>query len=340
MLKNETVFIVGAGASDEFGLPVGAKLQAEIASLLRFRFGGELSRRLVSGDPGIYELLRHQYGAQQLGDYMRAAEHVSDAIPLSHSIDNFLDTHHHDARVIDVGKIAIAKCILDAERGSTLWIDRSNKGNDIDLSALASTWIGRLFVAMQEGLRAEYAERFFDKAAFVVFNYDRCVEQYFLRALMRYFRFSEERAAAIVNGAIILHPYGTLGYLPSLKSIPQAVEFGYESCSFVEIAKGIRTYTEIADQDVIDQIRRTIAKAETICFLGFAYQQQNMDLITPKNGSSAKTVMGTAFEMSEFALGSVRSQLGPRLQLNGETVYLDPLKCGEFIRKFDRAFRV
>jgi hypothetical protein len=43
-----------------------------------------------------------------------------------------------DERIAQVGKLAIAACILKAEKRSTLYVDRSNLYNKLDLLAAES----------------------------------------------------------------------------------------------------------------------------------------------------------------------------------------------------------
>jgi hypothetical protein len=56
MFKTKTLFIVGAGASREFGLPTGAELKAQIAHLLDIRYEHGFSQE--SGDRLITEALK------------------------------------------------------------------------------------------------------------------------------------------------------------------------------------------------------------------------------------------------------------------------------------------
>lgn len=56
MVNNQTVFVLGAGASNEVGLPTGAELKRQIGELLDIRF--ERGHQMLSGDVLIYEALR------------------------------------------------------------------------------------------------------------------------------------------------------------------------------------------------------------------------------------------------------------------------------------------
>lgn len=55
MFRAKTVFVIGAGASIEVGLPIGAELLRQIVGLTRFTF--ELSRR-KTGDEFIFNALK------------------------------------------------------------------------------------------------------------------------------------------------------------------------------------------------------------------------------------------------------------------------------------------
>jgi len=94
MFRRDTVFIVGAGASSEVGLPVGSKLATLISDLMRFEFDfGQMTK----GDGEIFAAWdRHFLDNDKLNEHMRAARRLSDGIFLVKSIDDFLHIHEHD----------------------------------------------------------------------------------------------------------------------------------------------------------------------------------------------------------------------------------------------------
>ena len=49
-------------------------------------------------------------------DYYQAAIRIREAMPLAPSIDNFIDSHRDDKKIAQLGKVAIATCILRAEK--------------------------------------------------------------------------------------------------------------------------------------------------------------------------------------------------------------------------------
>ena len=56
VLQSKTLFVVGAGASNEAGLPTGNELKATIAESLAIKFDNGF--RQTAGDPQITEALR------------------------------------------------------------------------------------------------------------------------------------------------------------------------------------------------------------------------------------------------------------------------------------------
>ena len=104
------MFVVGAGASKEFGLPVGAELAMKISEKLNVLFD-DFGTKIFSGDRDLFYNVTRTH-SQEMSLYQKAAWLIRDGIILAHSIDDFLDVHQHNERVVNYGKAAIAKCIL------------------------------------------------------------------------------------------------------------------------------------------------------------------------------------------------------------------------------------
>ncbi len=180
MPSGKTVFIIGAGASAEVGLPTGFQLKNKIAELLTFIFPGGSSPS--SGDLCIYEAIKRHVRARginlnEVNDHLRAAQHISKALPQAISIDNLMDSLNGDEFIELVGKLAIARSILMAEQESKLYIIKQNVLKDrLRLRELESTWYGSFFKLLFENCRkVDIADRL-KSVVFIVFNYDRCLE--------------------------------------------------------------------------------------------------------------------------------------------------------------------
>jgi hypothetical protein len=289
MFSKSTAFIVGAGASAELNLPLGDNLAKRISAKLDIRFERGFEP-VGTGDLDLFSQItknRQQY----TNEFQQAGWRIRDGILLSRSIDDFLDLHRNDPRVKLYGKAAIVHSILEAEHDSKLYFDR-NKGDCFSPAKLSNTWPVKFMQMLTPGIPKENVREVFDKVAFIIFNYDRCIEFFLLNALQTIYGIREQDAESIVDDLEIIHPYGV---------IDPTVQFGAARANWVQLADGIKTYTEqVSAGDVVNRINAIIDRFEHIVFLGFAYHDQNMLLLKPsKELSASKSIFGTAFGMSD-----------------------------------------
>lgn len=141
MLRQRTLFVVGAGASKEFGLPLGSELAGGIASALNYdmdHFG-----RMQGGNSEVLRALQRECrdNNENGSAFAVACRRICDAIPHHNSIDNLIDNHADEPRVALCGKLAIAHQILAGERNSSLYVNPSNVYNEIGFNRVADTWL-------------------------------------------------------------------------------------------------------------------------------------------------------------------------------------------------------
>jgi hypothetical protein len=289
MFKKNTVFIVGAGASSELDLPLGGDLAKRISTKMDIWFERGFEQ-VGTGDLALFNQItsnRQKY----TNEFQAAGRLIKDGILLSRSIDDFLDLHRNDPRVRLYGKAAIVQCILEAERGSKLYFDRNN-GISFTPAKLSDTWLLKFMQMLTPGIPKENVREIFNNLSFIVFNYDRCIEVFLLNALQTVYGIREQEANSIIDDLEIIHPYGV---------IDPSVQFGTTRANWVQLADGIKTYTEqVGAGDVVNRIRGIIDRAGHIVFLGFAYHDQNMVLLKPaEEWSASKSIFGTAFGMSD-----------------------------------------
>jgi len=111
-MSNKTVFVVGAGASEEANLPTGDGLKTEIAKLLDIQFDHVFGEKLQSGDHKIVQALRfvvqrNNRSRRDISPFLEEVWHIRDALPLAISIDNFIDAHRDNEKITLCGKLAI-----------------------------------------------------------------------------------------------------------------------------------------------------------------------------------------------------------------------------------------
>lgn len=344
----KTVFVVGAGASFEFGLPIGNELKKQIGKALAFEVG---SYRFGpgKGDEYLYEILQ-SYAHYNAGNHIDqqklflAAIHINSAIVLAPSIDNFIHVHNGNSAVELCGKLAIAHLILRAEAKSKLRFPSETVFKP-RLDFVDETWIVSLLKLICEDCNLEKLPERLSSISFIVFNYDRCIEHFIYHAIQLYYGITAPETAAILNSVKFFHPYGVVGKLPwqSTPGIEQSVDFGGNPTrdEFVKIAREIKTFTEGTDNEGSDviAIRSSMAQAERIVFLGFAYHRLNVELLlgpAAPERERTRRVIGTAYGMSDDDARLVRDDLEQRLFAPSLAVRND-VTCVKLFHEYSRA---
>lgn len=306
----KTPLVIGAGASQEVGLPTGKQLTETIASKLNIKF--EFYKQ-TSGDHQIVQALQHQMrasgGSENIDRYIWASGRICSAMPQAASIDRFIDDHRGDKEIEVCGKLAITQAILEAEKGSLMSVGPQSQPRSINFDNIKKKWFNKFWSLITAPKDSAVDEM--KKISFIVFNYDRCLEYFLFHALQNYYGFSDDIAAACVNSLEIYHPYGTVGHLPWQKG-PNTVDFGATATpiELASLSTQIKTFTErVEDTSTVDAMHEAVRSAETIVFLGFAFHQQNVDLIKPGGETAAKQAFSTTKGVSDSGIPVVRQQM-------------------------------
>ncbi|WP_126177143.1 hypothetical protein [Tsuneonella rigui] len=308
MFKSPTVFVVGAGASAEAGLPLGGELTSKIASLLNLSV--EYGHQLSKGDAVIYHGLRELVDRRDWGQnsFIGSARSVAEAMDLAQSIDTFLESHGKNREFVQLGKMGIVRAIQAAERDSKLKpLDGGHK--PFVLTNLAATWYYSLARQLFSGVPADEPVRAFDNVSFVIFNYDRCLQTFLVRAAEVYFRLTRPQAEQLIAGVKMLHPYGSLGSI--FEGARGRVPYAPAELDILAAAERIRTFSE--SSICANEIGALVEWAETVVFLGFGFHDQNVELFNIAEGRmeefQPKRVFATTKGMSPSDEEIVKSQL-------------------------------
>ena len=287
----KVVFVVGAGASVGFGLPVGETLLKRVSALTHFRFDDW--GRPTQGDMQIWDALQKP-DRNETRAYAEAAKKLSDTAELTLSVDDLLKSFDENQRLVEIGKLAVAKVILDAEREGSLGKISNGEGHD-GLGQLSDSWIYQLFRHIRTTVHDNERAGIFSRFAVINFNYDRCIEQFLFIALQRAFHIDVSQAADALESLHIIHPYGSLGALDWSRA-HGAIPYGAKSSQvkLPDVAKGLRTYTEQKkgglEQDIISDV---IKRCNMIVFLGFGFHPQNMAILQRPDTGSLERVFAT-----------------------------------------------
>jgi hypothetical protein len=334
-------------------MPSGNELKIKIASLLKLNpdesggsAGDEIIRNAIylyysdDDDGRIFLNLIYQL--------MDTAMNISKAMPLSISIDNYIEAHKPNEGIAFCGKMAIVRAILEAEHDCVLFdaFDRPPHtviGQERN-KQFNNSWYPLFFQKITEGCHAdELAERLND-ISFIIFNYDRCFEYFMYYALIIYYNMDRDKARDFVQHLHINHPYGTVGELwdengkTTFGEIPN-------STRLIELAEEIKTFTESIDKekDSNNRIQYLVERMDRLIFLGFAYHEQNLNLLFNHDGalyvadgvplSDKVTCYGTGHGMSDKDLEYLCKVLQVK---NSKIIYCDIPKvtCSTFFCDF------
>lgn len=346
-----TVFIIGAGASKEAGLPVGSELKKMVAEALDIRF--EDFGKRINGDRRIFEALQEiASGAsnshaisQTLQSHQQAGWRIRDAMPQAISIDNFIDTHSENKHIELCGKLAIVRTILQAEANSALTVDRRKGNGQLRFEKLDEAWFNRFFQRLSENCKTADLKHRLKSVALIIFNYDRCIEHYLYYAFQNYYSMSPSESAELVRGLEIYHPYGVVGSLP-WQRMDNAVEFGEEPSGreLLLLARQIKTFTEGTNEASIEinSIRSNMKIAQKLIFLGFAFHKLNLDVLFPADASHAsppngRCVLATAHEISDSDVRVISNDLAARGVLSARDIQMhNNLTCSGLFKEYSR----
>jgi hypothetical protein len=335
---SKTVFVIGAGASVEFGdsMPVGS----ELANTIRECLTAELNNHRRGGATPIIDGL--SYGGFH-NQHEAAMRRIRDGITTKESIDDFVDEWRDVPFLADVAKAAISYCIASAESGTSLAGLNTPSGSMHSLpgyerpmthsapdragilASLRSSWLGCILrYHNARASRRSFVEALQD-TSFVVFNYDRCIEQYLWHQLTTALAVPPEEARDILQSVPILHIFGSIGQLPELGGHHP---FGaHDSRYLTGAAQRIRTYTESIDSLIGQRVASIMGSADKIVFLGCAFHDQNLRLLFPNERSEPAEVWGTCLGVRTRREGELKKYFGGF----SDSPALIPVKAGQLL---------
>ena len=334
MFAKPTVFVIGAGASAEFGMPVGATLLSEVANDLR---------KIENSDgPRSQELLRIFINASnndnaRLNGLLDAARQLARAMEIHPSIDEALHYFAGNADAIRAGKLAVALRIMSSEAKGKL----PASGNPDALAKFrpqANTWLYYFLSMLVAGTELREDAPIFRNITIVNFNYDRTVEHFLYHSLHNAAARSRETAADSILRLEMLRPYGRIGPLPWEKAKSRTVDFGETAAreaAVVEAANSIRTFTEqFSDDQLSTRLRAALYEAKLVIFLGFGFHPQNMQLLQLPNRREGgdPLILATKWAIDEENDELIRRAIARALRTDSSSARLVNKRSVELLR--------
>ncbi len=237
MFSQPIVFVIGAGASTEYGLPSGAQMKRRIAHVLS---PNRKPSGLPVGDIQVFFML----GYREPGNRQNDATELAAKVLEFESIDEALHWFSAQPKIVAIGKAAIVWEILQSERNSSLF----NPGNitAIPERDYTNTWLPHFLSMLVSSLRREQTQELFRNVTLINFNYDRTIEHFLYSRLQTNFGYTATEAIDAVSTLKMIRPYGSIGTLPwqARGGIPFGEAIGIDREKLFLLSENVRTYTE------------------------------------------------------------------------------------------------
>jgi hypothetical protein len=292
MISPKTTFIVGAGGSDTFGLPIASSLCATARNL----------QHPQSSD--VYQLLQHvlDHDARLLDTVLKdLCGHPAG------SIDRFLEQRQHQPDTMRVGKLLIAALMGQAIAGHK-WV--ANYHGD---------WIKHIIDHMSDGTaRAADFANTAQNVHFITFNFDSVIEQRSAQLLQGIYN-GDDGLMDAIRAIRVTHVHGHLSPPPNepirLIAHQSAREVETINPNWVEWTKNsgaqVRVVLDDLDDGLLKNIREIINASKIICFLGFSYDKGNLaKLGFPRQQRENIEVFGSAFDLKPEQMTRAQARMG------------------------------
>lgn len=304
LIREKTVFILGAGASFPYGYPLGEKLKSMICHDIDY---GGIARCLYKDKKEIEDCAK---GIIKFQQYFSKS-------PLE-SVDQFLKINQEYA---NIGKQIIASILYPLEN------------NDYFVNSRGNNWYRFLWNIIDNKFENIAA----NNIHFVTFNYDRSFEQFLFQSLYNSYsgKKSEEDCAKIINKIDIIHVYGSLAPLVWQDKINgRAYTAGVPNEDV--LLKAIKNIFLIGEERAFTEQQRKIQEimpeAKYIYFLGFGYDEENMKILGG-NFEKALKIWGTSLNLGGFKKRNATEIIYRKKIWRPEVVRFHDLDCYDFLKE-------
>lgn len=338
MLRTKTTLIVGAGASAELQFPTNDELLARIIQGYDFkRTASDTSTR----DGQL--LLRNIYKLAErvnkpVEDVAAAAERLRNACRLGRSIDTVLEQYDHDPLVLACGKLAVTFFIGQAESRSSLREGPRVPGELPLQGKVAECWLYQLGQLITSGVPRSRIGQTLEQVTIINFNYDRSVEHFLPYALVMAYGIELKEAQQVIAEKLqIIHPHGAIGQLPWQQGEAPQVEWGVEQPWNIHAISGqLKSLNERSeDRNALREVRKAVAGAKRLAFLGFGFQPQNVDLLFENSLSHHPEVLISTYGMSTGNTATVAQMVKRLAGLESDALLMmTPGKAWELLNDF------
>ncbi len=298
MIKKNTVFILGAGASYDFGFPLGRGLREAI--IQSFNSSGREEVQNTAKALSLHAVESQDY-IYPITEFANKLNHDAD-----YSIDAFLERFQKS--YLTIGKLAIAQILAKFENHDRLFE--------------SDNWYRAVYKKMKVGASIDTFNQ--NKVSFITFNYDRSLEHFLYTALLNFDEnIKESQVLAILENMPIVHIYGQLDYLPWQRSEGRPYGRHITIGQLREYRKNINIIFENMSDTISKNFQKAtnlLEEAERIYILGFGFHPINMDRLK-LNEMRQKNITATSFNLEPEVIQLVRERLALNTAYPVFTIY-------------------
>ena len=296
VIRHNTVLILGAGASEPYGLPLGRELLIALCKLAKLP---ERDERVAVFERGGFEL----DDVRRFG----TALHRSAA----NSIDTFLARRRE---LSDLGKLAIACEICPRE------------GADAFHAGLNGHWYAHLWNRMHRDIEAFRDVPHANHLRVITFNYDRSLEFFLYNAILNFYGCTPDDAQAVLDQLQILHVYGQVGPFHHA-GLQGGMRYGPHPHPelYVRAAAGINIIADArAESPNFAESRRWLEEAEFICFVGFGFDQLNLERLDVASVMGVRPsrpyICASTLGMTAAEIGQAKRMIVPNFEWSTQSM--------------------
>jgi hypothetical protein len=315
MIEQETLFILGAGASNPYQYLTGRQLRTYISKSLPTYLS-----QIIARDTEFYKKVQTNKKIKNFSETFNKS-----AIQ---SIDRWLAMN---PRFSEIGKIAIATSILKCEYDSRFWEDVGNPSED---------WYTYLYNRMTDGFSSpDNYKKFKDnKVSFITFNYDRSLEHFLYTSLSNSFiqKNVEDLISTSLEQDIIpfpfIHVYGQIDKPTWKWGSVYGEEISWEKIG--RLASNIKVIGERTDEQ--SKINPNLfAKATRIFFLGFGYAPENMEILGLQGLLKGNMqIYGTVYHFTPKEIKQIKDLICYGADISSSAIVLENIDSCSLLKKY------
>jgi hypothetical protein len=295
MSSDRTVFVLGAGASAPYGLPLGNQLFQHVID--DFSTDTAISSDFLNAAP---------FNQKNIDGFIYALRYSGFT-----SVDEFLEKRQE---FVEIGKAIMAIELLTREKGDPLWAAERN-------------WMRFLYGKMATTKLEDFGSR--NPVSFITYNYDRILEYFFHTSLMNGYGKNSEECKEALKPVDVIHLHGRLGYLP-WQGGRNVVPFG-EAPITPQVLDMCQREIRIVHETIEDRdtefgaARRLLWDAKRIYFMGYGYAHQNVERLKLVE-AKPQICEGTGLDLTPKEMSSISL-------LTGNKVTLQNMDCLTFLHE-------